>query len=116
MVLLASFMSLLEAKKYLIVLDDVWTNNLWTQIEEALPDENNGSRVLLTTRSYNVAKHADPTRDPYELELLTKELSLELLLKKALPYQDPTNIANYNLFNYNLTRLTDSIKTLISDK
>ncbi|XP_078158072.1 disease resistance protein RPP13-like [Carex rostrata] len=89
----------LRGKKYLIVLDDVWTNNLWTQIGEALPDENNGSRILLSTRSFNIAKHADPTCDPYELGLLTKELSLELLLKRALPYQDPTKIANCDLSN-----------------
>ncbi|XP_078158565.1 putative disease resistance RPP13-like protein 3 [Carex rostrata] len=87
----------LRGKKYLIVLDDVWTNDLWTQIGEALPEENNGSRVLLSTRSFNVAKHADPACDPYELGLLTKELSLELLLKRALPCQDPTKIANCGL-------------------
>ena len=35
--------------------------------------------------------------DPYKLGLLTKELSSELLLKKALPYQDLTKIANIGL-------------------
>ncbi|KAJ1695939.1 hypothetical protein LUZ63_012637 [Rhynchospora breviuscula] len=40
----------LRGKKYLIVLDDVWTTDLWTQIGVALPDELNGSRVVITTR------------------------------------------------------------------
>ncbi|XP_078153429.1 putative disease resistance RPP8-like protein 2 isoform X3 [Carex rostrata] len=79
----------LRDKRYLIVLDDVWTDDLWTQIGEALPDEDNGSRVLITTRFFNIAKKADPTCEPYRPRLLTKELSLELLLKKAFPNQDP---------------------------
>ncbi|XP_078153168.1 putative disease resistance RPP13-like protein 3 [Carex rostrata] len=85
----------LKEKKYLIVLDDVWTDNLWTQIEETLRDDNNGSRVLITTRFFNIAKKADPTCEPYKPGFLTKELSLELLLKKALPNQDP----NKNCFD-----------------
>ncbi|XP_078153545.1 disease resistance protein RPP13-like [Carex rostrata] len=79
----------LRGKMYLIVLDDVWTDDLWTQIGEALPDEDNGSRVLITTRFFNIAKKPDPTCEPYRPGFLTKELCLELLLKKALPNQDP---------------------------
>jgi ATPase subunit of ABC transporter with duplicated ATPase domains len=41
----------LSEKKYLVVLDDVWqSNNVWTQLQAALPNANNGSRVLITTR------------------------------------------------------------------
>ncbi|XP_078153425.1 putative disease resistance RPP13-like protein 3 [Carex rostrata] len=92
----------LRDKKYLIVFDDVWTDKLWTQIGEALPNENNGSRVLITTRSSEVAKDADPTCEPYKLGLLTKELSIELFLKKALPNHDP----NKSTFN-DLRDITD---------
>lgn len=35
-------------KKYLIVMDDVWSYELWPQIVAALPDARNGSRVLIT--------------------------------------------------------------------
>jgi hypothetical protein len=86
-----------RGKKYLIVLDDVWKDDLWTQIEVALPNKNNGSRVLITTRFFNVAKNADPTCEPYKLEYLTKELSSKLFLKKALPNQDLNKNAFDNL-------------------
>ncbi|KAM7510652.1 hypothetical protein LguiB_009527 [Lonicera macranthoides] len=44
-------------KRYIIVLDDVWTNNLWMQINIALPDGKKGSRVILTTRKEDVAMY-----------------------------------------------------------
>src|ERR1017187_2269623 len=41
----------LSERKYLIVLDDVWSSNVWTdQLQSALPDAHNGSRVLITSR------------------------------------------------------------------
>ncbi|XP_078149380.1 putative disease resistance RPP13-like protein 3 isoform X2 [Carex rostrata] len=83
----------LRSNTYLIVFDDVWTNDLWIQIEAALPNDNNGSRILMTTRFSDVSKDADPTCEPYKLEYLTNELSFELLLKKALPNHDPNNSA-----------------------
>ncbi|XP_078162385.1 putative disease resistance RPP13-like protein 3 [Carex rostrata] len=95
--LLAKLRESLRDKNYLVVFDDVWTDDLWIQIESALPDENNGSRVLLTSRSFDVVKNADPTCEPYKLEYLTDDLSLKLLLKKALPNQDPNNSAFHDL-------------------
>ncbi|KAJ4786198.1 Disease resistance protein (CC-NBS-LRR class) family [Rhynchospora pubera] len=43
----------LRNKKYLIVLDDVWftenrNESLWARLHNALPDDGNGSRVLIT--------------------------------------------------------------------
>jgi hypothetical protein len=87
-ILLAVLHESLISTKYLIVLDDVWTKDLWTQIGKGLPDEKKGSRVLITTRFFNVAKNADPTCEPYKLGFLTNELSSELFLKKALPNHD----------------------------
>ncbi|KAJ3679527.1 hypothetical protein LUZ60_017538 [Juncus effusus] len=80
----------LKMKKYLIILDDVWTEDLWTQLEAALPDDKNGSRVLMTTRNRDVAL-AGSQGKPYELKFLSNKESEELLLKKAFPYQDPDN-------------------------
>jgi NB-ARC domain len=70
-------------ERYLFVLDDVWTDELWIHIEAALVDANNGSRVLVTSRDKNVAKSADPSLDPYKLSLLSEEQGLQFLLKKA---------------------------------
>ncbi|KAJ3679695.1 hypothetical protein LUZ60_017706 [Juncus effusus] len=81
----------LRGKRYLIVMDDVWTTNLWEGINEILPDDKNGSRVLMTTRFLNVAKRADPSSPPYELQLLNEKESLELLLKKVFLHHDPVS-------------------------
>ncbi|KAJ4771216.1 NBS type disease resistance protein [Rhynchospora pubera] len=80
---------LLKGKRYLIIMDDVWTSDLWIQVEKALPDVGNGSRVLITTRSSEIARKADPTCDPYNLRYLSEQESQQLLLRKAFPYQDP---------------------------
>ena len=41
----------LRERKYLVLLDDIWSrNNIWTQLQAAIPNANNGSRVLITTR------------------------------------------------------------------
>ncbi|KAJ4804037.1 Nbs-lrr resistance protein [Rhynchospora pubera] len=81
---LAELYRSLTTKRYLLVLDDIWKNDLWTQIEGIMPNSNNKSRVVITTRFFDVAKEADPLSTPYKLQFLTEELSLELFLKKAL--------------------------------
>ncbi|KAJ6828924.1 putative disease resistance protein isoform X3 [Iris pallida] len=73
----------LEGRKYLIVMDDIWGTEVWLQVKSALPNERNGSRVLFTTRSVDVAKSADPTIPPVELPYLSYKQSRELLLRKA---------------------------------
>ncbi|XP_078161868.1 disease resistance protein RPP13-like isoform X3 [Carex rostrata] len=92
-VILAEIYKSLGGKKYLIVLDDVWTTDLWTQISAAFPDKNNGSRVLMTTRIADVPKGMDPNSEPYMLKCLTKELSRELLLKIIFSNHDPNKIS-----------------------
>ncbi|KAJ3705822.1 hypothetical protein LUZ61_009527 [Rhynchospora tenuis] len=81
--------------RYLIIFDDVWTEELWDEITKVLPDIRNGSRVLITTRLENIALAADTSYPPYKLPLLDDEESLKLFLKKAVPknheYPDPSN-------------------------
>ncbi|KAJ4801806.1 Disease resistance protein RPP8 [Rhynchospora pubera] len=83
--LIGELHSCLVNRKYLIIMDDVWTEDLWIQLKGALPDIGNGSRVLITTRSSDVARRADPACDPYNLHYLSEEESQELLLRKAFP-------------------------------
>ncbi|KAK2968231.1 hypothetical protein RJ640_027061 [Escallonia rubra] len=45
----------LQQSRYVLVLDDVWSLDAWIAMEIALPDNNRGSRVLLTTRNVNIA-------------------------------------------------------------
>ncbi|KAH6810265.1 hypothetical protein C2S51_024027 [Perilla frutescens var. frutescens] len=42
-------------RRYLIVLDDVWDVKVWDEIQLYFPDNNNGSRIVLTTRLSNMA-------------------------------------------------------------
>jgi hypothetical protein len=45
----------LKGHQYLVVLDDVWDKNAWPSLMRAFPNENNGSRVIMTTRNKDVA-------------------------------------------------------------
>ncbi|KAJ1691780.1 hypothetical protein LUZ63_015935 [Rhynchospora breviuscula] len=80
---------LLKEERYLIIMDDVWTPDLWDQVHDVLPNTNKGSRVLVTTRISEIATKADSTSDPYNMRYLSEEESQELLLKHAFPFQDP---------------------------
>ncbi|XP_039119053.1 probable disease resistance protein At1g58602, partial [Dioscorea cayenensis subsp. rotundata] len=77
-----------QKQRFLIVLDDIWREDVWNQMQRSFPDVNNGSRVLITTQFLNVAKGANPRSTPYELPLLNDNESMKLLLKKAFPYED----------------------------
>jgi NB-ARC domain len=73
----------LSKKKYLLVLDDVWTLDLWDQLKIILHSMHNGSRVLITTRIRDVALAADPETAPYELHSLQEDESLVPLFRNA---------------------------------
>uniref|UniRef100_M0ZT66 Disease resistance protein BS2 n=1 Tax=Solanum tuberosum TaxID=4113 RepID=M0ZT66_SOLTU len=45
----------LKSRRYLIVLDDMWSDKAWDDVRLCFPSENNGSRILLTTRNTEVA-------------------------------------------------------------
>ncbi|XP_078149593.1 disease resistance protein RPP13-like isoform X2 [Carex rostrata] len=79
----------LSNRRYLIILDDVWNDDLWNQIKDALLDDKNSSRVLMTSRNIEVARSSDPQMAPHELHILDDGESLDLFLKKAFPYQEP---------------------------
>ncbi|KAK1273035.1 putative disease resistance protein [Acorus gramineus] len=79
---------ILKEKRFLIIMDDVWEHDLWTRIKPAFRDIQNGSRVMFTTRSYDVAKVADPSQNPFELNLLSKEESWELFNWKVFSSKD----------------------------
>ncbi|KAM7507343.1 hypothetical protein LguiA_017796 [Lonicera macranthoides] len=52
-----TLVQVLQKKRYVVVLDDVWTDNIWMQINVALPDGKNGSRVIISTRKEDVAMY-----------------------------------------------------------
>ncbi|GER53556.1 disease resistance protein RGH3, partial [Striga asiatica] len=49
----------LFGRRYLIVMDDIWGTVAWDRVKPFFPDNNNGSRVLITTRLLKVALQLD---------------------------------------------------------
>uniref|UniRef100_A0ACD5U344 Uncharacterized protein n=1 Tax=Avena sativa TaxID=4498 RepID=A0ACD5U344_AVESA len=45
----------LQTKRYFIVVDDLWDVKAWEKISYALVDNNNGSRIITTTRNLEVS-------------------------------------------------------------
>ncbi|XP_015168620.1 disease resistance protein RPP13-like [Solanum tuberosum] len=76
---------LLKERKYLVVVDDLWHREAWESLKRALPDNNNGSRVILTTRKEDVAERVDDKGFSHKLRFLNKEESWDLLCKKLCP-------------------------------
>ncbi|GAA0158779.1 antimicrobial response protein [Lithospermum erythrorhizon] len=71
----------LRKRRYLVVLDDIWDTNVWTNLKRYLPNDNNGSRILITTRIRSVALEINKSK-VHELGGLTEEESWELFQKK----------------------------------
>lgn len=100
----------LKEKRYLVVLDDVWTTDTWNQINRIVtvfPDVNNGSRVMLTTRKIDVANHIEMPTYVHILKLLDSEISWGLFSSKALPtYKRPLieNIGEFEKLGRKLSR------------
>lgn len=69
----------LKTIKYLFIIDDVWSREDWDSIKIAFPNNNKYSRLLITTRSKNVALHANPSIRPHDLRSLTLDESQKLL-------------------------------------
>ncbi|KAL6653570.1 hypothetical protein ACP70R_008494 [Stipagrostis hirtigluma subsp. patula] len=70
----------LQDRRYNVVVDDVWESQTWETISCALPDNNCGSKVLITTRNSEVRAKPD---DVYKLRPLTADKSKELFCKRT---------------------------------
>lgn len=77
--------SVQQRKRCLIVLDGVWYDGFWDLLRPAFPTKQNRSKVLITTRSVEIAEHIDQTHVGcclYEQRRLNEKESWELLKKK----------------------------------
>ncbi|KAG5601813.1 hypothetical protein H5410_033183 [Solanum commersonii] len=77
----------LIGKRYLIVLDDIWDVEEWEDLERCFPLGEYGSKVMVTTRIEQVAKHLQHHGDPYYLRFPTSKESWKLLEKKEVGLQ-----------------------------
>ncbi|KAK6153263.1 hypothetical protein DH2020_012902 [Rehmannia glutinosa] len=73
------FFGCLKGRRYLIVLDDVDDNHIWDHLTNLLPEDQNGSRVLVTTRRGGVNTFVLVQTRTYKLPFLNKEESWDLL-------------------------------------
>ncbi|KAK4479977.1 hypothetical protein RD792_013031 [Penstemon davidsonii] len=70
----------LKGRKYLIVIDDVWSTNVWDDLGRFFPDDGNGSRIVFTSR----IKGSTPTDSIFHpLPLLGEDKCWELLENKV---------------------------------
>ncbi|WMV22766.1 hypothetical protein MTR67_016151 [Solanum verrucosum] len=72
----------LKGPRYLVVVDDIWSRDVWDIISQIFPNRNNGSRVLLTTRESDVAIYAN-TSSHHKMNLLDLDNSWKLLRDKV---------------------------------
>ncbi|KAL5761219.1 hypothetical protein ACOSP7_019749 [Xanthoceras sorbifolium] len=77
----------LAGKRYLLVMDDVWNENVqkWMEFKMLLLGGASGSKIVVTTRSKRVASIMSTTRDGngYNLEGLSYESCLSLFMNCA---------------------------------
>ncbi|KAL8547494.1 hypothetical protein ACS0TY_007002 [Phlomoides rotata] len=71
----------LWGRRYLLVLDDIWSIDVWDKIKFFFPDNDYRSRVLITTRISNVA--AQFSSSPFEMNFLDEDKSWKLFCKKT---------------------------------
>ncbi|XP_039130863.1 disease resistance protein RPP8-like [Dioscorea cayenensis subsp. rotundata] len=84
----------LKERRYLVVIDDIWTRGAWDNIKEVLPAEMlNGSKVLLTTRNRDVALHADRQSPPFFFFLKRTSRANELKPKRKQSNEKATSKA-----------------------
>uniref|UniRef100_A0A1D1ZFV8 Disease resistance protein RPM1 n=1 Tax=Anthurium amnicola TaxID=1678845 RepID=A0A1D1ZFV8_9ARAE len=72
----------LQNKRYVIILDDVWSTDVWTALRDLIVGNNCASRVVVTTRNQKVASLAAKNR-VMKLEPLSSEEAWSLFCRKA---------------------------------
>ncbi|XP_051116843.1 late blight resistance protein R1-A-like [Andrographis paniculata] len=73
----------LIGRRYLIVIDDVWSAKVWDDIKHAFPNSFDGSRILLTTRLVDVANYVRSSEFLHEMQFLDEDASWNLLREKV---------------------------------
>ncbi|CAA2954106.1 late blight resistance homolog R1A-10 isoform X1 [Olea europaea subsp. europaea] len=73
----------LKGNRYLIVMDDVWDIKAWEDVKRVFPDDDNGSRIIFTTRQSIVARQVQSSGHIQHLKGLDVQESWILLREKA---------------------------------
>ncbi|XP_019171197.1 PREDICTED: disease resistance protein RPP13-like [Ipomoea nil] len=80
----------LKKQRYLVVIDDVWSNWAWNDVQSCFPDDGCGSRVLITTHLEEVASSTCSNKESFyhKMSFLNQSESWELFRKKAYKVGD----------------------------
>ncbi|CAA2933243.1 late blight resistance homolog R1A-3 [Olea europaea subsp. europaea] len=73
----------LKGIRYLIVLDDIWSIDVWDDFKRYFPDNRCGSRIIFTTRLENVGLEASPRAVVNQLPFLSETECWDLLQQKV---------------------------------
>ncbi|XP_026387915.1 putative disease resistance protein RGA3 [Papaver somniferum] len=75
----------LKDKKFLLVLDDLWSDEMekWDKLKSWLVDGAEGSKVLVTTRKIHVARVVQGVLPPYHLKQLSADDCWSIIREKA---------------------------------
>ncbi|CAA2993373.1 late blight resistance homolog R1B-16 [Olea europaea subsp. europaea] len=73
----------LKGRRYLIVVDDVRSIEVWNDIKMLFPDDKNGSRIILTRRLKDVADYINSSNAHHQMRYLNEEESWNLFLEKT---------------------------------
>ncbi|CAM0878141.1 unnamed protein product [Alopecurus aequalis] len=88
----------LGTKRYLIIIQNIWDSSAWNIIRLALPTNNGGSRIIVTTRISDVAKSCCYSKEDrvFHMRPLSFEGSKELLLERTFGsrYSCPLDMEN----------------------
>ncbi|XP_075668606.1 disease resistance protein RPM1-like [Castanea sativa] len=79
----------LREQRYVVIFDDIWNIGFWEHIKCAFPENDKGGRIIITTRSENVApsNKESPYYYVYKLPPLPLEKALELFYKKVFQWE-----------------------------
>ncbi|KAJ1276951.1 hypothetical protein BS78_05G256100 [Paspalum vaginatum] len=81
--LISELLEFLRDKRYLIVVDDVWETKTRRRIIEVLPENNIGSRILITTRNSEVS-----VGEVYKVQPLSEDKSKTLFYTRVFGVDD----------------------------
>ncbi|TMW92217.1 hypothetical protein EJD97_013334 [Solanum chilense] len=73
----------LKRKRYLIVMDDMWSYKAWDDMRQCFPVDDNRSRILLTSRHTEVAIYASSSNLSLKMSLMNSDESWNLFKSKA---------------------------------